>query len=94
MKTKVKVKKILIIIMACIVIGSMIYTVFRINKTKREIEEVVTEIGIDNTEIREGIIKEKSKIKKEEYSKIVGEEIIVIIVNLCGIFIVERKCSI
>lgn len=94
MKAKVNVKKILIIIMAGIVIGSILYTVFKINKTKKEIEEVITEIGIDNTEIREGIIKEKNKIKKEEYSKIVGEEIIVIIVNLCGIFIVERKCSI
>jgi uncharacterized protein YneF (UPF0154 family) len=87
---KDKLRKALIIIIICIIIISIIGMVFRIKGIKKDIEESITEVGIENDEIREGIIKERGRIKREEYSKIVGQEVIVIVVGICGIFLAKK----
>lgn len=94
--TNSKVKKTIISILVIIILISLIFTGKSIYDKKREIDKNLSEDYIENSQIKEAIIKEKDKIKKEEYKKIIIPQTIIILIDitmLTGIVIINKKES-
>lgn len=88
------VNKITISVLLIIIAISLVFTGKSLYDKKTEIEKNLSEAHIANEKIREAIKEEKSKIKKEEYKKIIIPQTIIIVVDtiiLIGIIIINKK---
>lgn len=91
MKINKNKSKIIIICIIILLIASLIFTAEKLYKTKLDIEESITEEGIENEEIKEAVIKERQRIKKDEYLKIGITEAILIVIGVGTITCITVK---